>query len=213
MGVLLRDVLITAGATRNPIDSIRYLSANSSGTTGVSLAEKLAAQGANVNLLGSPLALSIGNQNFNVREFTSTRNLEKQMQEWVETHPGGLILHAAAVGDYEAETFHGKISSGASELLLHLKPAPKILDQIRKWDPFCFLTSFKAAPPGTNIATLEAITEAQRQRTCSDLVFGNVLGALNQNVTITDAQKTHLFDTREEGLHALYLRLTESLER
>ena len=34
------DVLITAGATRNPLDAIRYLSAHATGRTGVDLAQR-----------------------------------------------------------------------------------------------------------------------------------------------------------------------------
>ena len=46
-------VLITAGATRNPLDAVRLLTARSSGRTGVGIARDLLARGVKVHLLGS----------------------------------------------------------------------------------------------------------------------------------------------------------------
>ena len=50
----MTKILITAGATRNPIDSMRCITANASGRTGVGIAERLAEY--DVTLFGSPIA-------------------------------------------------------------------------------------------------------------------------------------------------------------
>src|SRR5205807_1729922 len=51
-----RRVLVTAGGTREPIDSVRYLGNRSSGRMGVALAARAAARGAQVTMVSASLA-------------------------------------------------------------------------------------------------------------------------------------------------------------
>ena len=206
LGDPVRDVLITAGATRNPIDAIRYLSAGSTGSTGVTLAQRLRGEGRTVHLLGSReaclLARTLGVEDSD--EFGSTRDLEARVRAWVQAHPGGLVVHAAAVGDYEADPSGSKIPSGQAELLLRLRPAPKILDQIRGWGgPALRLVSFKAAAPETSAEQLVEIARKQAARTGSDLVFANVLGRLGADIALVDAASVRWLQTRQEALDTL----------
>lgn len=53
-----KTVLITAGPTVEPIDSVRYISNYSSGKMGYAIAEAAAAQGARVVLVSGPVALA-----------------------------------------------------------------------------------------------------------------------------------------------------------
>jgi phosphopantothenoylcysteine decarboxylase/phosphopantothenate--cysteine ligase len=198
----MRRVLITAGATRNPIDAMRYISAFSSGTTGVWLGRELRAAGLTVLLLGSAEA-RLRAPELPGEEFTSTRDLLARMERLVLAHPGAVVVHAAAVGDYEAATAGGKIASGQPELTLRLTPTPKIVDLLKRWDPTIFLVSFKAAPPETGPEDLRRIADAQRQRTSSDLVFANVLGSIHTGVQLVDAQGARRWSERGPALEAL----------
>ena len=92
-------ILITAGATRNPIDAVRYISANSSGRTGVYLANAFRNKGCHVDLLGSPEACLRMDEGTHCVEYGSTYDLEQKIKNWVIQHPHGAVLHAAAVGD------------------------------------------------------------------------------------------------------------------
>lgn len=199
----MRPVLITAGATRNRIDAMRYLSAFSSGGTGVWLAEQLALD-TQVTLLGSAEALLRANAAAARAEFGSTRDLMAQMERWITDNPGGVVVHAAAVGDYEAAPFSGKLASGKDELVIRLTPTPKIVDHVKVWDPGSFLVSFKAAPPETETAALERIARDQLDRTRSDLVFANVLGRLSEDLLLVarDGETTR-FARRPQALQAL----------
>ena len=137
------------------------------------------------------------------REFTSTRDLLKQMHEWTFEHPKGIIIHAAAVGDFEvAEQSTGKIASG-SNLTLHLQPTPKIVDLIHSWSSDIHLVSFKAAAPESTPDQVEAISHKQLKRTQSKLVFANVLGAIENNVLLLSADTKHWYPDRADGLQAL----------
>lgn len=182
-------VIVTAGATRNPIDAMRYISARSAGTTGVGLARDLMARNVRVILLGSRETL------LHVRpcdvlweqvEYGSTRDLMSKMEELIRANPGAAVVHSAAVGDYEAVPRTDKIPSNLEELTLTLRPTPKIVDRIKIWSPESFLVSFKAAGPGTTQEELRTLCENQRIRTKSDMVLGNVLGNINGTTAICD---------------------------
>src|SRR5439155_19590343 len=53
-------VLVTAGGTREPIDSVRYVGNRSSGRMGVAIAEEAARRGAEVTLVAANVAIEPG---------------------------------------------------------------------------------------------------------------------------------------------------------
>ncbi len=200
-----RPVLVTAGATRNPIDSMRCITANSSGGTGVALAQALQPDHA-VHLLASPQAqlraTAAGIESTEL--FESTDDLMARMERWVRANPRGIVVHAAAVGDYAPRASAGKVSSGKASWELSLGPTPKILDQVRAWGgPDLVLVSFKAAAPDTGDQALVAIAREQAQRTGSDLVFANVLGRLGERVALVTASTHAWYQQRGDALQAL----------
>jgi phosphopantothenoylcysteine decarboxylase/phosphopantothenate--cysteine ligase len=212
----VRPVLLTAGATRNRVDAIRYLSAHATGRTGVDLADRLAASGRRVHLLGSEeaclramlLQASSPAPTLTHETFEGTRDLMARVERALRAAPDSVLLHSAAVGDYEMENAEaGKIPSGRDHLTLTLVPAPKIVDRVRGWAPDCFLVSFKAAAPGTSLGALEAIARAQAHRTGSDLVFANVLGDIGHDVLLVSADATRHFPQRRDALAALLAAL------
>jgi phosphopantothenoylcysteine decarboxylase/phosphopantothenate--cysteine ligase len=115
-------------------------------------------------------------------------------------------VHAAAVGDYAVEDPNGKIPSGQPELVLRLRPTPKILDRIHGWAPDARIVSFKAAPPETSREELVRLADEQRVRTHSEIVFANVLEALD-TVAIVDARGADHFDRRAPALESLLSRI------
>lgn len=201
-----RPVLITCGGTRNPIDAIRALSAGSTGTTGIDLARRLAGQGRAVHVLGS-LEASLRAPDLPIEVFGSTRDLLARVERWCRAHPDGVVLHSAAVGDYEAPADAGKIPSGQAELVLRLTPTPKIVDHIRGWAPGVFLVSFKAGRPGIPSDELEAVARAQAVRTRSDLVFANALDHTGSDVLLVRPDATRRFARRADALDALLAAL------
>lgn len=205
----MRPALVTAGATRNPVDAIRYLSAGATGTTGIHLASHLSSVFA-TTLLGSGeacLRARLANPDLSTEEFTSTRDLMARMERRLRTNPGGLLVHSAAVGDYEAQAVATKIPSGQAELVLRLTPGPKIIDHVRNWDPSLRLCSFKAGSPDWTDDHLEGVARTQLNRTQSDWVFANRLGALDTSCMVLDPAGTQRFASREAALSHLLSRL------
>lgn len=202
----MRPCLLTAGATRNPVDAIRYLSAHASGRTGVHLARMLAAVDPAVHLLGSPEALLRAGAStaFSQEAYGSTRDLLARVEAWVRAHPQGAVVHSAAVGDYEAAPTDHKIASGRAALTLTLRPTPKILDAIRGFGLTGPLVSFKAASPETTDDALVAIARAQLVRTGSSRVFANVIGRTSHGVFLVAADGAERFESRADAISALF---------
>ena len=202
-------VLITAGATRNPVDAVRILTARSTGKTGVGIARALVARGVSVHLLGSAEAC-LRAPELASEEYGSTRDLMARMKAWVQENPGGHVVHSCAVGDYEmAEQTSRKIPSGMDRLVLELVRTPKIADHIRAWGLSGHLVTFKAAGPDTSDDELVRIASAQRERTGSSLVFANVLGRLGHRVALV-GDEVRWFDDRADGVTALISELASA---
>lgn len=195
------DALITAGATRNPVDAVRYLSARSSGRTGVAIATGLLVRGVRPHLLGSPEVLLRAPELRGV-EYGSTRDLLARMEAWVRAHPRGGVVHACAVGDYEIAPSETKIPSGMDRWSPVFTPTPKIADQVREWGLTGPYVTFKAAAPGTGVQALEDIARRQRERTGCDLVFANTLGRLGVDVLLV-GEDTERFEARSDAIEAL----------
>lgn len=210
----MRPLLITAGATRNRVDAIRYLSAFAGGGTALSLVEAMG--DGPIHLLASVEALlrarlamaerkleGLPAWDLSLEEYLGTRDLQDRLLGWLHKNPRGLVVHSAAVGDYEAAPNASKIPSGQAEIFIRLSPAPKILDQIRGIAPGCRLVSFKAGRPGLSPQELTEIARAQLHRSRSDLVFANVLGELETSVILVEAEAERLFPHRSHALEAL----------
>ena len=200
------NVCITAGATRNPVDAVRVLTANATGRTGVRVGRALADAGHTVLVLGSPeAALRAEAAGLTAEVYGSTQDLMARMERWVRAHPDGALVHSAAVGDYALAPDDGaprKIPSGLDRLELVLVPTPKIADHVRGWGLTGTFVTFKAAPPATSDEDLVGIARRQRARTGCDLVFANVLGRLSSGVWLV-GEEAERFEGRPEAIEGL----------
>ena len=111
-------VLVTAGGTREAIDSVRFIGNRSSGRMGVALAELAARRGGDVTLVAANVSLSISAR-VNVIHVESAAELTNA------AHDGfagcDVLLMAAAVADFRPERVEGKLAregSGGMELRL-----------------------------------------------------------------------------------------------
>ena len=128
-------ILVTSGATREPIDTVRFLSNVSTGRTGALLADALTTQGHTVTLLHGEGAVRA--QHVAASEpFSSTADLQVQLRRLLGTGNFDAVIHAAAVSDYRPSATHdGKLSSYAPELTLRLVPTPKLLPELKSYAP------------------------------------------------------------------------------
>ena len=119
-------VLVTAGGTREPIDSVRYVGNRSSGHMGVALATEAARRGAEVTLVAANVSLQVAS---GVRVLAVETAAELEAATRAEFEAADVLLMAAAVADFrpvEAESTKIK-KSGRSELAISLEPTNDIL--------------------------------------------------------------------------------------
>jgi phosphopantothenoylcysteine synthetase/decarboxylase len=128
-------ILVTSGATREPLDDVRFLSNVSTGATGAALADALAARGHAVALLRGTGATAARRAR-DAGEFGSTANLLARLRALVGAGKFDAVIQCAAVADYTpARVTRGKMSSYAPALTVRLVPTPKILPQIKSLAP------------------------------------------------------------------------------
>lgn len=116
-------VLVTAGGTREPIDSVRFIGNRSSGRMGMALAAAAARRGAEVTVVAANVYLPEpgGIKRIDVE---TTAELSYETVERFETQH--VLLMAAAPADFRTEPITGKIKRQDS-LNLNLQPTEDIL--------------------------------------------------------------------------------------
>lgn len=121
-----KKVLITAGKTEEPLDPVRYLSNNSSGQMGYSLAEQAGKMGAEVVLVSGPTNLSVPQ---GITEFVQVRTAEEMNRAVLERYENmDIAIACAAVADYRPKNYSKeKIKKKEGDLVIELERNPDIL--------------------------------------------------------------------------------------
>lgn len=123
-------VLVTAGATCEDLDPVRYLTNRSSGKMGYAVAEASRRRGARVILVSGPTALEPPAGVELVRVRTTEEMYEAVLARLDEAT---IVVKTAAVVDFKpARKSPGKIKRKAGKRQLELKPTPDILGAIAK---------------------------------------------------------------------------------
>lgn len=189
-----KKVLITAGPTIEQIDPIRVITNQSSGKTGVSLASELISAGAKVTFVYGP-----GNEKAPKGAKIINVVSSKEMHSVVKLElkkKFDIVIMAAAVADYiPIIQSKNKIKSSKSSMNISLKKAPKIIDQIKKYQKNVLLVGFKAE---TNFTKAQLIKSAQKKlkESAADMIVANDIGSIrykknpkNNQVIIVDSKK------------------------
>ena len=169
-----KNVLITCGPTWVAIDDVRVISNRSTGQLGQHLAQNFKKQGAHVTLLEGPVAHPLKANGIRIIKFNFYDELKQKLHQEL-TKKYDVIIHAAAVSDYVPEKQHkGKIKSNLSSLSLRLRPAAKLINFIKRWQPKGFLIGFKLEENLNKSVIAKATQSLFKQAKC-DLVVANSL--------------------------------------
>ena len=122
-------VVVSAGGTREPIDSVRFIGNRSSGRMGFALAEQAARRGAQVTLVAANVSLP---EPAGVRRVDVETTAELAAAVTSEFETSHVLLMAAAVADFRAARVEaGKIEREGSEPLeLQLERTDDVLAEI-----------------------------------------------------------------------------------
>lgn len=191
-----RQVLVTAGPTREPLDPVRYLSNGSSGKMGVAIAAAAWRRGADVTLIAGPLSVPAPRhvRRVDVETTAAMRDAVAAALPRAE-----LLVMAAAPADFRPEQpAAGKLKKSVSAApCLPLAAAPDILmETIAVRRP-------GAVTVGFALETDDGLASARRklQDKMLDLIILNPAGEPGAGIG-TDTNRVTLLE-RDGGMHDL----------
>ncbi|MCL4243956.1 MAG: bifunctional phosphopantothenoylcysteine decarboxylase/phosphopantothenate--cysteine ligase CoaBC [Candidatus Dadabacteria bacterium] len=177
-------VLVTAGATREYIDPVRFISNPSSGKMGYALAGEARMRGAEVVLISgkSPLTPPKGVTFVGVESADDMYAAVMQHLGW-----STLVIKAAAVGDYAPESKAGvKIKKTGGELNLKLRRTRDILKEIGERKKQQIVVGFAAETE--DLMTNAAVKLREKN---ADMIVANNVGAPGAGFE-ADTNEVHL---------------------
>jgi len=135
----VKNILVTAGPTREKIDSVRFISNYSTGTFGYEIAREARRRGFGVTLVSGPTALKApaGVKIVRVETADQMRRAVLERSKNVD-----CIIMAAAVCDWKVKkAFRKKIKRGEGKIILELEENPDILKELGE-KKSCVLVGF-----------------------------------------------------------------------
>src|SRR3989344_3211600 len=184
-------IVITAGGTIESIDSARVITNRSSGKMGVAIAEVAYRQGADVLLVRSKSSIKTYLP-IKQKIFLTAKDLEKILEKEVVNFD--VIIHTAAVSDFTTEKLEDKIDS-TKTFTLKLKPTKKIINEIKKWNPYIKLIGFKAVHGIDQTKLKQAVQEKFKQTEADYLIVNDI--SRNDVGFDTDDNEVYIFSKKE----------------
>jgi phosphopantothenoylcysteine decarboxylase/phosphopantothenate--cysteine ligase len=168
-------VVVTAGATSEPIDPVRVITNRASGATGRAVARACYVRGADVVVVGDQEPLPYAE----VRHAETAAEMRDAVVDACEG--ASALVSAAAIADYAVDASDEKIRSGR-ELTLELRPTPKVIDEARAAHPELAIVGFKLETGGDDDAMVAAARET-RDRAGLAFVVANDAAAMGGDET------------------------------
>jgi len=179
-----KNILVTAGPTREFIDPIRFISNPSSGKMGYALAQAAADRGANVVLISGPTGEKPPTKGKVVRVTTAAEMLQEVMKYFPKMD---IVIKAAAVVDYRPQSRAvQKIKKGDGQIQLSLEKNPDILKLLGSRKGEKILVGFAAE-------TQDLVKNAREKLTGKnlDLIVANDVGQAGAGFS-TDTNIAHV---------------------
>lgn len=165
-----KNVLVTAGPTREAIDPVRYITNPSSGKMGYAVARAAEYRGARVRLISGPVSL---NPPVNVETVCVTSADEMARAVFQHMESSHIIIKAAAVGDYRPKTAAEhkiKKQTAGSEMVLSLTATRDILQSVGQRKNGQIVVGFAA-----ETQTLKENAQKKLAAKNLDLIVGNLV--------------------------------------
>ena len=201
-----KKVLITSGRTKENIDPIRYLSNNSSGKMGYSLAQAAIDLGAEVTLISGPTNLEIPKGLKSFISVESALEMYEKVNEYFRYTD--IFIACAAVADYRPKEYKKeKIKKSDSDLILELVRNPDILFEMGKKKDKQLLIGFAAE---TNDIKENALKKLEKKNL--DFIVANNASTMGNNtntVEIIRKNKTSIKINQKNKIELAYDILKE----
>lgn len=137
-----KQLIITAGPTRESIDPVRYISNRSSGKMGYALASAALDAGAHVTLVSGPVSLSTP-EHCVVKQVESAADMHRAVLHACET--ADIFIAAAAVADYRcADISQQKTKKNAASMSLEFTKNIDIVNTVSSLHENLYIVGFAA---------------------------------------------------------------------
>jgi phosphopantothenoylcysteine decarboxylase/phosphopantothenate--cysteine ligase len=163
-----RRVLVTAGATLERIDPVRYITNDSSGKMGYAIAEEALRLGAKVTLVSGPTSIPAP-EGVEMVSILSTQDMLEAVMSRLDC--SDVIFKAAAVADYRpVAQASQKIKKNADTFTLELVKNPDILGEIGVRKTVQFVVGFAAETDRLDEYAMDKL----KRKNCDLLVANDV---------------------------------------
>lgn len=186
-------VVVTSGATAEPIDPIRVLTNRASGRTGRAVAKGMYANGGTVTLLHNDGSVPYAE----VRSVETAAEMTEAAVDAAGT--ADAVVSAAAISDYTVEQAPEKLPSG-TDLSLDLHPTAKLVDSVREAHPDLPIVGFKLE---SDAEELREAAQTLRDRVDMEFVVANhteALGGAQTAVEFVFEDETRSFEGSKAAL-------------
>ncbi|SFS03059.1 Phosphopantothenate-cysteine ligase /Phosphopantothenoylcysteine decarboxylase [Halomicrobium zhouii] len=193
-----RHVVVTSGATTEPIDPVRTLSNRASGKTGQAVARACYVRGADVTLVHDGPDVPYAG----VRDVESAAEMTDVVTDLGQE--ADALVSAAAISDYTMDGEPGKIPSGQERLTLELEPTPKLIDAVREAHPDLPIVGFKVETDADDDQLVERAREIQERAGLAFVVANaaTVMGEDGTRALIVDGEDAREYEGSKDGLGA-----------
>lgn len=164
-----KNILISAGPTREVVDPVRFFSNHSSGKMGFALAEVAAQYGAKVTLVTGPVQLEIQHPNVKRIDVVSAKMMYDEIHKHFDTQD--IVIKAAAVADYRPKVVHDeKMKKQPGDLMIEMERTKDILQSLGERKKNQFLVGFAAETS----SPLRRGAEKLKRKNLNAIVINNV---------------------------------------
>ena len=175
-----KKILITSGRTKENIDSVRYLSNNSSGKMGYSIAQAAADLGAEVTLISGSTDLKVPNGLKNFISVESALEMYEKVDEYFKNTD--IFIACAAVADYRPKEYKNeKIKKSDLDLVIELVRNPDILLEMSKKKEKQLLVGFAAE---TNDIRENALKKLEKKNL--DIIVANNASVMSSDENVIE---------------------------
>lgn len=214
----MKKYVITSGGISEKIDNVRKITNSSSGKLGMTIANHLLESKSDITIyyVCSKNALRPNNTRVKIIEVAGTLDLKDKVESLLKNEKIDYFIHTMAVADYmvdyvttvdkmkksflnnsDMEVIKAtKISSYENNLVLVLKPTPKIINLIKKESPLTYLVGFKLLD-GVSKKELIEVAKRLRDKNKCDLVVANDLEDIRNN-----EHKAYIIDKEDKVVEA-----------
>lgn len=194
----MKKYIITAGGTSEKIDNVRKITNSGTGKLGYIIANELLANYDDIMIyyVCSKGSYKPIDSKIEVFEVDGVLDLKERIEDLLINNKIDIFIHSMAVSDYMVDYVTNiesimsnnirkisgsKISSNEDNLVIVLKPTPKIISLIKNISKETFLVGFKLLDSVSKMELIDVAKKLRDKNNC-DLVVANDLNNIRNGV-------------------------------